>query len=647
MQLRHISVPLLIAEAGGDPWEINNSVQVGRPAQISSLGQAFHDAGRCAAEADAAFADARRRFEAAWNRESGDHPINDSAEVQRVTQSLGAQSLRLPKIGVDVENIAAALAEAQRSAGGQISTLEAQLQQLDNEIGEALGLEKSIHLTAADLSALDALISALEERAINDTQATVGQLESIRSGYADTLEKSLVNLRTDGYEPAAIQALDAPQAPGEQPSNRPPLPQPLPEDPKQFADLWGRLTPEDKDWLYSQDHNIGNHDGMPAVDRDHYNRLALADELTRSQAAAAQADALRAQHPDWAAGKNIPHPNRPGAIFDDRLSYEAWHRQYDAARNQAKYLPDLEAVDRAVKGSADRKLLLLDTKNGRQARAAIAVGDPDTATHVSVTAPGLNTTVRGSIGGMIEEATNLRTEALRQLRFTPGHEHDSVSAIAWVGYDAPQVPGWDDVGASIAGIWSVSHDDVAKAGAHDLARFDDGLGVAHQGAPAHLTAIGHSYGSLTMGLALQEPGNHGVSDALFYGSPGIEASTPQQLHLNAGHVYAMETPDDPIHWTYNSKAIVHGLPSGLAALLGFGADATDTGDFGPNPATNPNFTRLATGPATVSDGHGGTLSLEGAHGHSDYPRRGSNNLPRTTGYNIAAIVAGLGDKAIK
>ncbi|VBA45020.1 hypothetical protein LAUMK13_05319 [Mycobacterium innocens] len=155
----------------------------------------------------------------------------------------------------------------------------------------------------------------------------------------------------------------------------------------------------------------------------------------------AQADALRAQHPDWAAGKNIPHPNTPGAIFDDRLAYEAWQRQYDTARNQAKYLPDLQAVDRAVKDSPDRKLLLLDTKNGRQARAAIAVGDPDMATHVSVTAPGLNTTVHGSIGGMTEEATNLRTEALRQLRFTQGHEHDSVSAIAWIGYDAPQVPG--------------------------------------------------------------------------------------------------------------------------------------------------------------------------------------------------------------
>lgn len=189
--------------------------------------------------------------------------------------------------------------------------MEAQLQQLDDQIGEALELEKNIHLTPADLSALDALISALEGQAIEDTRAALGQLESLRNGYSDTLQRSLANLRTEGYDPAAIQALDAPQVPAqpEPPPDRSALSQPLPEDPRQFADLWGRLTPEQRDWLYSQDHNIGNHDGMPAVDRDHYNRLALADELRRSQSAVAQADALRAQHPDWAAGKNIPHPN--------------------------------------------------------------------------------------------------------------------------------------------------------------------------------------------------------------------------------------------------------------------------------------------------------------------------------------------------
>jgi len=109
MQLRYINIAALIAEAGGDPWAINRSLQAGRPAQISDLAEAFHAAGRCTAESSAAFDEARRRFEAAWNRENGEHPINDSAEVQRVTKALGAQSLQLPKIGVDLESIAASL----------------------------------------------------------------------------------------------------------------------------------------------------------------------------------------------------------------------------------------------------------------------------------------------------------------------------------------------------------------------------------------------------------------------------------------------------------------------------------------------------------------------------------------------------------
>ena len=63
---------------------------------------------------------------------------------------------------------------------------------------------------------------------------------------------------------------------------------PLPDDPKQFNELWNQLTPEEKDWLYSQDHDIGNHAGMPwdppdHLGKDHYNRLHLAELEQQSQ----------------------------------------------------------------------------------------------------------------------------------------------------------------------------------------------------------------------------------------------------------------------------------------------------------------------------------------------------------------------------
>ena len=116
----------------------------------------------------------------------------------------------------------------------------------------------------------------------------------------------------------------------------------------------------------------------------------------------------------------------------------------------------------------------------------------------------------------------------------------------------------------------------------------------------------------------------------------------------------METPDDPIQMVYDGPPLTHvgaaalPPPFNVLAESTLGAlGATGAGQFGPNPATNPNFTHLATDPAVVPDGLGGSLSLEGAHGHSDYPRFSSDGLPRTTNYNIAAVIAGLSDDAVQ
>jgi hypothetical protein len=203
MDLRYISIPLLIAEAGGDPWAINQSLQSGRPAQISDLAEAFHAAGVCTTESSRAFADARARFEAAWNRENGGHPINDSDEVQRVAKSLGAQSLQLPKIGVDLEKIAAALAEAQKTAAAEITALETQLQTLDGLIGQAVEMERDRSLSPADRDALNAFITTCEDDAIRDTKAALGELQATRNGYSATLQSAMASLHSDGYDPPA------------------------------------------------------------------------------------------------------------------------------------------------------------------------------------------------------------------------------------------------------------------------------------------------------------------------------------------------------------------------------------------------------------------------------------------------------------
>lgn len=203
--------------AGADPWKINGTLQSGRPAQITNLATAFHDAGRSTAEAEAAFRQARDRFQAAWTHENGDNPINDSAEVQRAKTSLGLQAAQLPKVGTDLENVAAALAEAQRSGKGAISTLEGALQGLDDQIGEAVELEKSSQLTASERQLLDHYIDGLEKHAIDDTRASVNTLARIRDQYSQQLHGAMTNLRKqDGYD-APIQAFDGdiPESPSQ------------------------------------------------------------------------------------------------------------------------------------------------------------------------------------------------------------------------------------------------------------------------------------------------------------------------------------------------------------------------------------------------------------------------------------------------
>lgn len=216
MALTNLNEAELIASAGGDPWAINQSLQAGSPFQISQLAEAFHGAGRHTAEADHAFEDARKRFAAAWNHQDGGHPINDSEEVQRVTKSLGAQSEQLPKIGADLESIAAALADAQKQGAQEIALLDSELRGLDRLIG-AINHDLTLDLPAAEHDKLERLKKAAHVQAVDDVRDAVKQMNSIRNAYSDTLRKSMGALHTDGYDPpkAVADWIESPLKPGE------------------------------------------------------------------------------------------------------------------------------------------------------------------------------------------------------------------------------------------------------------------------------------------------------------------------------------------------------------------------------------------------------------------------------------------------
>ncbi|MET9201897.1 alpha/beta hydrolase, partial [Gordonia sp. NPDC003585] len=259
-----------------------------------------------------------------------------------------------------------------------------------------------------------------------------------------------------------------------------------------------------------------------------------------------------------------------------------------------------------------RMLLLLDMASGEQGKAAVAIGNPDDADHVSVTTPGMDTNIRDSFPGAMGEIESLRDEAYRQLRLTPGRHGETVSTIMWLGYEPPdnrgtRLPGWS--------FFEVAQQDRATNGAPDLVEFYRGLDATSNKDDPHLSAFGHSYGSLTQGIALQQPGGHPIDDAAFYGSPGFEAGTEAELGLAPGHGFVMQGDRDWIAKFQTRKR--------------FGLN-------GPAPLTT-NLRRLDVNPRTTPDG----IEREGAHTHADYPRNGSNWQLRVSGYHLARILAGL------
>lgn len=200
--LEHIPLDQLIS-AAGDPWAIDATLQSGDPGQISELATAFRDAGACTTETWQEFERARVRFRASWNRQGGDYPVNDCAEVQRAQTNLFIQSEQLPAIAVDLQKIAADLAEAQRMSDLLIDMLNGRLRYLDVLAREAL--------------ACDDDTSVIAQHAVKGTATALTGIDGYRDSYAEKLQAALTDLRLKhGYDPAALEDVDGDAEPGHQ-----------------------------------------------------------------------------------------------------------------------------------------------------------------------------------------------------------------------------------------------------------------------------------------------------------------------------------------------------------------------------------------------------------------------------------------------
>ncbi|WP_101948007.1 hypothetical protein [Mycobacterium sp. 3519A] len=199
--LRHLDIGELTGAAGGDPWQLNKTMQSGSPGAISELATAFYEAGVCAQETDEEFNAARQRFASAWDRQDGgDHPINDSDEVRRATESLHLTRQQMTRVGVDLQNVSASLAEAQRSGGISISNLETRLQAIDDQI------DREIATAAANGQDVD--WSDLKQAAIDATTQGLHEIHAIRDAYSKQLDASRGEMAAEGYTPEATTAVD-------------------------------------------------------------------------------------------------------------------------------------------------------------------------------------------------------------------------------------------------------------------------------------------------------------------------------------------------------------------------------------------------------------------------------------------------------
>jgi hypothetical protein len=270
-----------------------------------------------------------------------------------------------------------------------------------------------------------------------------------------------------------------------------PLPPPT-AAPAEVRRWWDGLSPAQRRWLVvTEPAWLGPRDGIPAAYRDLANRLLLdrhRADLDRAVAAADGRERSRLEH------------------LRDGLD---------------------ELEQRLAHGDGPRGYLL-DLGFAEEGRAVVALGDPDRAEHVLTHVPGMT----AGLASYRHELARAEGVAVRAGELSPA---SSTSAVLWLGYDAPDF------------LDEAAGRSRADAGAAGLRRFQDGLRAAHETGAAHLTVLGHSYGSLVVGSAAAAPGLQ-ADDVVFVGSPGVGVDAVRDLAVPPERVWATTSGSDAVQY---------------------------------------------------------------------------------------------------
>jgi hypothetical protein len=269
--------------------------------------------------------------------------------------------------------------------------------------------------------------------------------------------------------------------------------------------------------------------------------------------------------------------------------------------NNSDVSNSLRAIYKALKNSTHEipKLLIsLHMEPGREALAAIAVGDLDAAHYVTFQVSGMNSSTLGMVGtvgsalALYDAEKNLESHLLSGGGF---------AVVAWIGYRSPDTS-------------SVAFETHATLGARALTKALEGYRAATGGneSGTHLTVEAHSYGSTVAMKALTSNAAN-VNALALYGSAGApeEVTAMDDLQLDPGQVWVGQTSDD---WVAELGQNI-GRRDDPAILGGVSLFDTDGG---------------------VSDPLTGEF-LETSHGHDEYLKSKSESLR-----NLAAIALGYG-----
>ncbi|MFF3318189.1 alpha/beta hydrolase [Streptomyces sp. NPDC003035] len=360
---------------------------------------------------------------------------------------------------------------------------------------------------------------------------------------------------------------------------------PTGKSPAERKEWWDGLSQDDKiAYMAAYPDTIGNLDGIPAVARDEANRNYMPQLMGQLS-------------------------ERGGEDAETKLA-------------------GLRKIDEQLRAGGQPPMYLLGVGDQGNGRAIVAYGNPDTSRNVSAYVPGLSTKLDEEFaGGTLKRA---RDTAIGAQEIDP-----SSASIVWLGYDAP------------LSVDVMTENDAAN-GAPAYQSFMGGLAATNDYADPHITAIGHSYGSLTVGTASQQPGGMpDVDDYILLGSPGVGVDRAEDLGVGKQHVFVGAAENDIVTKLPSGGSVVGGViggaggflvggPAGALVGAGVGADLGDLGDddvwFGKDPASEAfGATRFRTeeGPNALTN-----LTLEA---HSNYfdPQKDQMSAD-----SIANIVAG-------